>query len=106
MTRSAGRTAVADSLTLDEVQRVSSLYDLLYEAGRPPEDLGHPLYLAVRETTRRRLNAPPNYDAGTPLGLDELGKWDEDLADLGAGLASDAADVLDDGLSPEVEAPA
>jgi len=85
----------AATLTLDEVQRVSSLYDLLHQAGALPDELAHPLYLAIRETTLRRLNAPPNYDAATPLGLDQLGEWDEDLADLEARVASDSDDASD-----------
>lgn len=82
--------ACAATLTLDEVQRVSTLFDLLDEAERLPEGLAHPLYLAVRETSLRRLNAPPEYDASSPLGPDELGEWDEDLARLEADLASEA----------------
>ncbi len=79
----------------------------MYEAGRLPEGVEHPLALAVRITALRRMNAAPNYDAGTPLPPDELGEWDEDLAELfEARLASEAVEASDNELSPEGEAPA
>ncbi len=63
---------------------------------RWPWPSGSPLYGA--------MNAAPNYDAGTPLPPDELGAWDEDLADFEARLASEVVEASDNELSPKGEA--